>query len=63
VPRADVTADELIAFGHESIAGYKAPKAIEIRSAPLPKSGAGKVLKRELRAPHWAGRESMVSGA
>jgi long-chain acyl-CoA synthetase len=45
------------------IAGYKAPKAIEIRSAPLPKSGAGKVLKRELRAPHWAGRESMVSGA
>jgi long-chain acyl-CoA synthetase len=63
VPRADVTADELIAFCHELIAGYKAPKAIEIRSAPLPKSGAGKVLKRELRAPHWAGRESMVSGA
>ena len=63
VPRADVTADELIAFCHESIAGYKAPKAIEIRSEPLPKSGAGKVLKRELRAPHWAGRESMVSGA
>jgi long-chain acyl-CoA synthetase len=63
VPRGDVTADELIAFCHDSIAGYKAPKAIEIRSEPLPKSGAGKVLKRELRAPHWAGRESMVSGA
>ena len=63
VPRADVTAGELIAFCHQSIAGYKAPKAIEIRAEPLPKSGAGKVLKRELRAPHWAGRESMVSGA
>jgi long-chain acyl-CoA synthetase len=63
VPRADVTADELIAFCHDAIAGYKAPKAIEIRSAPLPKSGAGKVLKRELREPYWAGRESMVSGA
>jgi len=63
VPRADVTAEELIASCHESIAGYKAPKAIEFRSEPLPKSGAGKVLKRELRAPHWAGRESMVSGA
>jgi len=63
VPRAAATAEELIAFCHESIAGYKAPKAIEFRSEPLPKSGAGKVLKRELRAPHWAGRESMVSGA
>jgi long-chain acyl-CoA synthetase len=63
VPRGDVTADELIAFCHDSIAGYKAPKAVEIRSEPLPKSGAGKVLKRELRAPYWAGRESMVSGA
>jgi long-chain acyl-CoA synthetase len=63
VPRGDVTSDELIAFCHESIAGYKAPKAIEIRAEPLPKSGAGKVLKRELRAPFWAGRESMVSGA
>ena len=63
VPRGDVGADELIAFCHESIAGYKAPKAIEIRTEPLPKSGAGKVLKRELREPYWAGRESMVSGA
>jgi long-chain acyl-CoA synthetase len=27
----------------------------------LPMSGAGKVLKRELRAPYWAGRERGVS--
>jgi long-chain acyl-CoA synthetase len=39
------------------------PKRIELRDEPLPKSGAGKVLKRELRAPYWQGRESMVSGA
>jgi hypothetical protein len=29
----------------------------------LPKSGAGKLLKRELRAAYWAGRETMVAVA
>ena len=51
VPRSDVTEDELIAHCREAIAGYKVPKRIELRAEPLPKSGAGKLLKRELRAP------------
>jgi long-chain acyl-CoA synthetase len=63
VPRAPVTADALIAHCRARIAGYKVPKAIDVRAEPLPKSGAGKVLKRELREPFWAGRASMVSGA
>src|SRR3954454_5849043 len=63
VPRAAVSAEELVAHCRGAIAGYKVPKAIELRAEPLPKSGAGKVLKRELRAPFWAGHESMVSGA
>jgi long-chain acyl-CoA synthetase len=63
VPRGPVTAEELVAHCRGTIAGYKVPKAIEVRDEPLPKSGAGKVLKRELRAPFWAGHESMVSGA
>ena len=63
VPRAAVTEDELIAHCREVIAGYKVPKRLELRSEPLPKSGAGKILKRELRAPYWAGHESMVGGA
>jgi long-chain acyl-CoA synthetase len=65
VPRTAVTVTEedLVAHCRGSIAGYKVPKRIELRDEPLPKSGAGKVLKRELRAPHWEGRESMVSGA
>jgi long-chain acyl-CoA synthetase len=63
VPRAAVAENDLIAHCRESIAGYKVPKRIEIRDEPLPKSGAGKLLKRELRAPYWEGRESMVSGA
>jgi long-chain acyl-CoA synthetase len=63
VPRAEVTEDELIAHCREAIAGYKVPKRLELRTEPLPKSGAGKILKRELRAPYWAGHDSMVAGA
>jgi long-chain acyl-CoA synthetase len=62
VPRGTVTADELVAFCRESIAGYKVPKRIELREEPLPKSGAGKVLKRELREPYWQDREARVGG-
>ncbi len=63
VPRDDVTEADLLRHCRELIAGYKLPKGIELRSEPLPKSGAGKVLKRELRAPFWEGRRTMVAGA
>jgi long-chain acyl-CoA synthetase len=63
VPRTPVGVDELIAHCRSLIAGYKVPKTIELRSEPLPKSGAGKVLKRELREPHWAGVANRVAGA
>jgi long-chain acyl-CoA synthetase len=63
VLREHATADDLARHCRTELADYKVPKQIELRAEPLPKSGAGKVLKRELRAPHWAGRESMVSGA
>ncbi|WP_445151294.1 class I adenylate-forming enzyme family protein [Baekduia sp. Peel2402] len=58
---AEVTPAELIAHCRASIAGFKVPRAIEITEAPLPKSGAGKLLKHELRAPFWAGRERNIS--
>lgn len=54
-------ASELTGFCRERIAGYKVPKEIAIRAEPLPKSGPGKVLKRELRAPFWAGRDRSVN--
>jgi long-chain acyl-CoA synthetase len=52
-PGAEVTSDEIIAFCKERIAGYKCPRSVEIRGETLPLSGAGKILKRELRAPYW----------
>ena len=45
------------------IAGFKLPRSVEIRATALPKSGAGKILKHELRAPHWAGHDGRVSGS
>ena len=61
VPREKVTADELIEFCREYIAGYKLPKSISFSAAELPKSGPGKILKRKLRAPFWEGRDSQVN--
>ncbi len=63
VPRGEVDEAELLAHCRGAIADYKIPKRIELTTRPLPKSGAGKVLKRELRAPYWTGRESVVGGA
>jgi long-chain acyl-CoA synthetase len=66
VPRFEVAEADLIAHCRGVIAGYKIPKRIELSCDPLPKSGAGKVLKRELRARYWTrgpGHESMVGGA
>jgi long-chain acyl-CoA synthetase len=62
VLRAPATVDELADHCRRSIAGYKVPKQIQVREQPLPKSGAGKILKRELRAPFWADRDAMVAG-
>jgi long-chain acyl-CoA synthetase len=63
VPRTAVDPNALIAHCRGLIADYKVPKHVEVRTEPLPKSAAGKVLKRELRAPHWEGRTEAVAGA
>jgi long-chain acyl-CoA synthetase len=63
VPKAgaEVTEDEIKAWTRERIAGFKVPKSVEFRNEPLPLSGALKVLKRDLRAPYWEGRDRGVS--
>ena len=53
--------DELIEHCRGQIAGYKVPRSIAFREDPLPVSGPGKVLKRELRAPYWEGRDRGIS--
>jgi len=46
---ASTTEADLAAHAKERIAGYKVPRSWELRTEPLPVSGAGKPLKRELR--------------
>ncbi|MEL6892345.1 MAG: AMP-binding protein [Actinomycetota bacterium] len=52
----DATVD---AHSREHLAGYKIPRSISWRDE-LPKTGSGKVLKRELRAPFWSGHDARV---
>jgi long-chain acyl-CoA synthetase len=56
-----LTAQDLIDHCKSLIAGYKCPKSVEFRDQPLPLSGAGKILKKDLRAPYWAGQDRNVS--
>jgi len=59
-PGRTPTAEALIAHCKAAIAGYKCPKGVEFRDA-LPLSGAGKVLKTELRKPYWSGTSRRVA--
>jgi len=54
-PGAALTPEDVIDHCRSRIAGYKCPRSVEFRDTPLPLSGAGKVLKRELREPYWQG--------
>lgn len=51
--------DELISHCRDKISSYKLPRSISIIDA-LPISGAGKVLKTELRKPFWEGRGGSI---
>ena len=46
-----VTEDEVARHCRDNLTGYKVPKYIEFRDE-LPKTNVGKILRRELRAPH-----------
>ena len=60
VTRGQVTEDDLQRHCRERIAGYKVPKRIVFSEQPLPKSGAGKILKREIREQYWQGHDVRI---
>jgi long-chain acyl-CoA synthetase len=59
-PNLSVTAAEIIAYGKAHLAGYKCPTSVDFVSA-LPRNPSGKVLKKDLRAPYWAGRARRIN--
>jgi long-chain acyl-CoA synthetase len=60
-PGMQASGEELIAHTRTRIAGYKVPRSIEFRTEALPKSGVGKILKRELRQPYWVDKSRNVN--
>lgn len=60
-PGEVVSENDIIGHCREKIAGYKLPKSVTFREEPLPLSGAGKVLKTDLRKPYWEGRDRQVN--
>jgi acyl-CoA synthetase (AMP-forming)/AMP-acid ligase II len=59
VAKAPVSADELIAHVRGLIAAYKVPKSVDFIDV-LPRNPSGKVLKKDLREPYWAGHDRRV---
>ncbi|MBV9205083.1 MAG: AMP-binding protein [Actinobacteria bacterium] len=58
-PGSSLTGEEITAFAREHLASYKVPRSVDFM-AELPRTGSGKLLKRQLRAPYWAGRTARV---
>ena len=58
-PGETASAEEIIAFCRRDLAHYKCPRSVDF-VAELPREPQGKVLKRLLREPHWAGRSNRV---
>jgi acyl-CoA synthetase (AMP-forming)/AMP-acid ligase II len=57
----DVTLNEadILAYGREHLAGYKIPRSVSF-AEEIPRNASGKILKKVLREPFWAGRTSKV---
>ena len=58
-PGSSLTSEEIAAFAREHLASYKVPRSVDFTDE-LPRTGSGKILKRRLRAPYWAGRTAQV---
>jgi acyl-CoA synthetase (AMP-forming)/AMP-acid ligase II len=58
-PGASLIDADVVAHTKGLLAGYKVPRSVAFLDE-LPKTGSGKILKRELRAPFWEGRTSKV---
>jgi acyl-CoA synthetase (AMP-forming)/AMP-acid ligase II len=59
VPDSKLSADDVIAWTRERLAGYKCPKRVEFRSE-LARTATGKLQKYKLREPFWAGHARQV---
>src|SRR5712671_2535742 len=59
-PGKKTTPSDIIGFARERIAGFKTPKSVDFIEA-LPRNASGKILRRHLRDPYWAGKDRQVN--
>src|SRR5271163_4217989 len=59
-PEAQLTEAELLEFSRSHLAHYKCPRAVDFVES-LPKTGTGKILKKDLRKKYWQGQETLRS--
>jgi len=59
-PGSQLTADDVIAWTKQKLAGYKCPKRVEFRTE-LARTATGKLQKFKLREPFWDGTTRQVN--
>jgi acyl-CoA synthetase (AMP-forming)/AMP-acid ligase II len=62
-PGATVTEEEIRGLVADRLGSYMKPTHVTITHDLLPRSPVGKVMRRALRDPHWAGHERRIAGA
>jgi fatty-acyl-CoA synthase len=61
-PGRTLQEEELCEYLRGRLARFKIPRRFQFGDLPLPKTGTGKIIKRELREGFWQGRERRVQG-
>jgi acyl-CoA synthetase (AMP-forming)/AMP-acid ligase II len=59
-PGRQATPADIVAFTRTRIAAFKTPKSVEFIDG-LPRNPSGKILRRHLRDPYWAGKDRQVN--
>jgi fatty-acyl-CoA synthase len=59
-PGQQIDPASVIEWTKERVAGFKVPKSIDVIEV-MPRNASGKILRKDLRAPYWAGRERQVN--
>ncbi|MDK2761727.1 MAG: fatty acid--CoA ligase [Sphingopyxis sp.] len=59
-PGVSIDEADIIAWARDRIAPFKCPRSIDVIEV-LPRNASGKILRKDLRAPYWAGYARMVN--
>jgi len=58
-PGSSLTEEDLLSWSRDRIAGFKRPRSVDFVEE-LPRNPTGKLLKRVLREPYWAGADRNI---